>query len=119
LSSIAITSRQDTVPKPTSAHTAAKENKPKLLKVIIESDASACHRRDENGWTPIHEAVRTGNSRLVKLLIDAGANVNAKTNKDLTPLFFAVSTSNTMHHAVPKLLVSSGAVLGDEAVSQP
>ena len=37
--------------------------------------------RDENGWSALHEAIRTGATDIVKLLVDRGAEVNARTGK--------------------------------------
>ena len=34
---------------------------------------------DENGWTPLHEAVRAGHVDVVYLLLQYGANVNEQT----------------------------------------
>uniref|UniRef100_A0A336L2X6 CSON004035 protein n=1 Tax=Culicoides sonorensis TaxID=179676 RepID=A0A336L2X6_CULSO len=42
--------------------------------------------RDANGYTALHYAIRTGYMRGVKMLVDAGADVNAQTNGGATPL---------------------------------
>jgi uncharacterized protein len=42
--------------------------------------------RDCRLWTPLHFAARTKNPAVVKLLIEAGADVNAKDNEGITPL---------------------------------
>ena len=38
------------------------------------------------GWTPLHAAAVAGDAETVKKLLDAGAQVNAKTNTGRTPL---------------------------------
>lgn len=36
-------------------------------------------KRDENGWQPLHEAVRSGHLNVVKYLIEKGSNINSRT----------------------------------------
>ena len=47
------------------------------------------------GYTPLHEAVNKGHTRVVRLLLLHGANANAKANGLYTPLHIAVSMDNT------------------------
>ena len=48
--------------------------------------------KDNGGFVPLHWAVSLGNIALAKLLISAGADVNAETNMmGTTPLEFANS----------------------------
>ena len=42
--------------------------------------------RDRRRWTPLHFAARTKNPAVVKLLIEAGADVNAEDDEGITPL---------------------------------
>jgi ankyrin repeat protein len=44
------------------------------------------HAGDRRRWTALHFATRTKNPAVVKLLIEAGANVNAKDDEGITPL---------------------------------
>ena len=39
--------------------------------------------------TPLHEAAREGNTAMVRLLLQSGANVNAPAIHDSTPLDYA------------------------------
>ncbi|KAJ6483795.1 ankyrin repeat-containing domain protein, partial [Mycena vitilis] len=41
---------------------------------------------DNSGWTPLHIAVSAGHDEIVQELVGAGADVNRKNNKGLTPL---------------------------------
>ncbi len=45
--------------------------------------------RDRNGETVLHESARLGHRRITRLLIDAGADVNAASRFSETPLFHA------------------------------
>jgi ankyrin repeat protein len=58
---------------------------PKIVKHLIGlgTDVNA---RDWRLWTPLHFAVRTGNSEVVKMLIEAGAEVDLPNDEGITPL---------------------------------
>jgi ankyrin repeat protein len=43
----------------------------------------------EPSWTPLHEAVRIGNSTIVESLLDYGVDVNSTSDKGFTPLLVA------------------------------
>ena len=44
---------------------------------------------DASGSTPLHCAATDGDAKVVKALLDAGANVRAKDNENKTPIYFA------------------------------
>ena len=46
--------------------------------------------RDRHLWTPLHFAVRTKNSKVVQLLIDAGAEIDPVNDEHITPLKLSV-----------------------------
>jgi len=46
--------------------------------------------RDNGGKTPLHYAVQSKNVKLVRLLIERGADVNAKVSGNVTPLMLSV-----------------------------
>lgn len=64
----------------TTAHLKAANGKLEDLKNIHETDPSALFKADANGWKPIHEAARGGNTQIVEFLIQKGADVNERTN---------------------------------------
>ena len=49
---------------------------------IASTNRRSLHKRDENGWLPIHEAARAGHRDVIEALIKHGADVNARTGKD-------------------------------------
>ena len=55
------------------------------------TDSSVVSRGDVNGWQPLHEAARSGNTKIIKYLIEEGADVNARTNNGIggTALWWA------------------------------
>lgn len=67
------------------------------LKQSAEVDPRLLWHPDENGWTPLHEAVRSAQVEVVKYLIDSGAGVNDKTSEGTTPLRMAINYLGNTH----------------------
>ncbi len=61
---------------------------------------------ETDGTTPLHRAVAEDRADIVKALIAAGANVNAKNHYGVTPLVIALSNGNG---ATASLLLKAGA----------
>jgi ankyrin repeat protein len=55
--------------------------------------------------TPLHAAARTGQKKAVELLIDKGADLNAKNENGVTPLQMA---SQNGHRSIVELLQKPG-----------
>ncbi|XP_071037934.1 serine/threonine-protein phosphatase 6 regulatory ankyrin repeat subunit B-like [Parasteatoda tepidariorum] len=70
------------------------------LLVAISADINA---KSSEGYTLLHNSVKNGNDEIVELLITEGADVEAKSNHDETPMFFTVSKN------VFELLIAKGA----------
>ncbi|MGA7458141.1 MAG: quinoprotein dehydrogenase-associated putative ABC transporter substrate-binding protein, partial [Methyloceanibacter sp.] len=72
------------------------------VKFLVSKGADV-NKADNQGWTPLQSAARTRHDKMIKLLIDLGADVNAG---DPTPLVAAV-----MRDHVPsvKVLIEHGA----------
>jgi hypothetical protein len=49
------------------------------LTELAQEDPQSLHRKDFNGWLPIHEATRSGHTEIVELLIQHGAEKDART----------------------------------------
>ena len=62
---------------------------------------------DKYGWAPLSWAAESGHKAIFKLLVEKGANVDAKALfEGRTPLSFAAENG---HEAIVKLLVEKGA----------
>ena len=61
---------------------------------------------DANKLTALHWAAMKGQKEVVALLIIRGANLNAKTSKNLTPLNLA---DNNFQNEIAEMLIASGA----------
>ena len=60
------------------------------VRAFLEKDRALIHERD-HGATVLHWAVRPGNVEVVKLLLDEGAEVDARASDVSTPLHWAAS----------------------------
>mmetsp|Transcript_22581 Transcript_22581/g.20505 ORF Transcript_22581/g.20505 Transcript_22581/m.20505 type:complete len:295 (-) Transcript_22581:170-1054(-) len=60
------------------------------LKKFIQATPNGLEVTDRSGLTPLHLASKLGQFDIVKLLIDMGADVNAKTLDGNTPLHYAI-----------------------------
>lgn len=61
------------------------------LPKILANDPSLVSRKNEQGWTALHHDALAGNAAIVKILLDAGADRNARTDRGVTPLQLAKS----------------------------
>ncbi|WP_342273918.1 ankyrin repeat domain-containing protein [Spiroplasma endosymbiont of Phycita roborella] len=82
------------------------EKKNKIAKYLINK--IEVDKKNKNGQTPLHLAVRYKNKDIVKFLLENNANLNIKDNWDDTPLFDAQNVNNV---EIFKLLVKKGADL--------
>ena len=75
--------------------------------------------QDKDRYTPLHVAVAKGHLEFTKLLIKAGANLNAKARFGRTPLHSAINNDYGYYGEVvaidvAKLLIKAGANLNAE-----
>lgn len=63
-----------------SAHDAAGDGDLDTLIEIAKEEVDILHSTDKNGWTPIHEAVRSGHYNVIEFLHQQNADFNAKTD---------------------------------------
>jgi len=94
----------------TDAHSAASAGDVESLKIIAEKEKDQLHKKDVNGWQPIHEGARGGHTDVLLFLVQNGANINERTNQGRggSPLFYAQEAHGKRHASV-KYLNSLGA----------
>jgi ankyrin repeat protein/cell wall assembly regulator SMI1 len=66
-----------------------------LVKLLLARGASAKKLSLGGGWTPLHFAAQSGNVDSVQLLLDAGADVNARAQAGQTPILMAASAGGS------------------------
>jgi ankyrin repeat protein len=97
---------------PNEAHAAAKAGElDKLRQQLDENANEVLSTRDENGWQVLHQASVGGNKEVVQLLVERGAEINARTHGGYgeTPLRIAEKKYGA-GHAVVDYLRSLGAL---------
>lgn len=95
-----------------AGHTAAALGDVDGLKELAKKDHKALKKKDVNGWQPLHEAVRGGHLEAVVLLIQEGAEKDARTGRTgngSSPLSLAVA-HHSASHPVSRYLQSIGAL---------
>ena len=86
-----------------------------ILRVLLERGADV-NRRNTNGETPLHGAVSYGEVEMSRMLLDAGAEIDAGGGviESGTPLLLAVFFGML---ACARLLVKRGAAMQDAAIA--
>lgn len=94
-----------------NAHFAAATGDLLALQHIAIQNPTDLFHEDDNGWQPIHEAARSGETKVLEFLLKRGADVNSRTNFGTggTPLWWALSKLEDDHPSV-KLLEKFGGV---------
>ena len=101
----------------TALHRAAANGHSEIVKLLLarKADTNAkMHYGRHKGATPLFDAARSGNADVMRLLISAGAFVDAATEDGVTPLMIAALEGNI--DAIDAL-VQAGAFVG--ATSKP
>jgi len=93
-----------------------------LLGATERGDVDEMHRllaagawvnlRNAQGWTPLHVAAAGGDSAVVSVLLEYGADVHAQSNIGITPLYNAMRLSGK--HAIVDMLLAHGAQPEDQ-----
>ena len=81
---------------------------PDSVKSIIASGADV-NERDEYGRNVLHKISSNTDPEVVKMLIDAGVNVNAKTSSNMTPLLSLCYSVKEPNLKILELLINAGA----------
>ncbi|KAL3943133.1 MAG: hypothetical protein SGBAC_002782 [Bacillariaceae sp.] len=92
-------------------HVAAANGDLQDIKRLAREDNHLLHKKDENGWQPIHEAARAGKLDIVKLLVEKhGADINSVTNfGDGSSVYNVAVQAFSSDHPVALYLRSKGA----------
>ncbi|HET9469413.1 MAG TPA: ankyrin repeat domain-containing protein [Vicinamibacterales bacterium] len=93
-------------PKAAAVIAAVRSRDRATLASLIAGDPALVRSADTGGSTPLHHAAGFGTVESLGLLIDKGADVNAKNRRGSTPLFWAIHDE-----AKVRLLVSRGATI--------
>ncbi len=75
----------------------------KLANELIRRGANVNNPRH---WTPLHYAASSGNHQMVRILLEKGADVNARTLRGITPLYMAARDADAK---TVKMLLDAGA----------
>ena len=86
--------------------TACKNGQKGIVQAFIKKGGINYDKRDAMGCTPLYYACMKGARDIVKLLIDAGADVSLANNQSLTPLHSMARSGNK---DIIKLLLDAGA----------
>jgi len=82
---------------------------PEMARYLISNGASPSARVGPAGATLLHRAVTSAPAQMVALLIEAGADMNARDDRGETPLHYAARGSEYLSFPVIKLLLAKGA----------
>jgi len=77
----------------TALHKAAYRGHLDIATLLLANDPDIVDLKDGDGYTPLHDASRQNKPEMVEKLIEAGADVNARTKSGATPLHLAASTN--------------------------
>lgn len=80
--------------KQTILHIAVANNKPKLVELILKTSPELVYTQDVEGRTPLHLAAEASNITIGRLLVNAGANVDAVDKNQESPLHTAASVGS-------------------------
>ena len=97
-----ILARKRSVPKRTSSvynsdemlHNAVMVGNVELTRQVLINEKVDINSFSHQGWTALHFACRQGNTKMIKLLLDNGANTKLLNDNGMTPLLVAVTHGN-------------------------
>ena len=89
-----------------SIHEAAKKGHTEEVLRHLKNDRGDVHKQDYDGQTAMHYAALYDQTHLIEVLHEAGANIEATNNHEMTPLHY---TARSNHVEGLKILVDKGA----------
>jgi ankyrin repeat protein len=93
---------------------AAKKGDVAGVKQLLKIDPSLSGARDKDGSTPLHCASWKGHAEVVKALLDAGADINAKSQNDHYGDTALHAAAHGNQKDVVKVLIERGASLNSK-----
>lgn len=98
-------------PGSSNAHLYASQGDIKSLTTFIDHYPDSIRQRDDNGWTPLVEAVRSGEIETVRLLLDLGSEANLRLgpHEQGGSVLWLAKHEHGDDHPVVKLLKERGA----------
>ncbi len=91
-------------------HYAARDNNVELTRKRLAAGAEVNLAEQRANYTPLHFAVDNGAVDVATMLLDAGADIDARGKREITPLNLAVERWQHSHDgAMIQLLVQRGA----------
>lgn len=97
---------------------AAWEGQAEVMKALIRAGANVSASAQHDEWSPIHKVVEMGHIKLARQLIEAGANLNARTLPDKTFKEGVVPLKLAKTKKMRKLLEANGA-MEEPPVAEP
>jgi prolyl 4-hydroxylase len=86
----------------------------KVKKLLDGASPTLLHARDINNWQAVHEAARAGHVEVLKLLVDKGADITARTVHGASPLYWAKNGKGSDNKNAIKYLESLGAPYNED-----
>lgn len=89
-------------------HEAVKKNDTAKVKELVTANPDVVFSKDEDGFTPLHLAAKSGYSDMVKYLLTTKAEVDARNSYGSTPLH-QVALAKGQHSDIIEMLLMHGA----------
>ena len=98
---------------------AAKAGDARAVERLLAAGTDPNAKEPKAGYTPLHIAAFSGRTEVVRVLLDHGAQVDARDNMDMTPLMEAVAAMKEENADAARLLIEHGANVGATTRLQP
>jgi ankyrin repeat protein len=90
-------------------HDLVKEGKVDVLQALLEKEPKQVNQADDKGLAPLHVAAYMGGLPCLNLLLQRGADKDAKRADGMTPMLVAAMRGTTKHGEVCAALAHAGA----------
>jgi ankyrin repeat protein len=100
----------------TPLHHAVTDGQTEIIKLLLSRGANVNFKESKFGLTPLHLAVIIPfeyKTEIINLLLEYGTDIDAVTNKGVTPVQFALTAN---HPEIVKLLISEGANVNNQDI---